>query len=914
MTIIENRRIIRTTDSDGSTLYNYDSFGRIISVTDAQGVISYTYDEYGRLESKTTYDYGTIRYTYDEADSISSVTAEVNGTNVSTTSYYYDIMERVVRVVGHDGSATLYEYDAIGNRTAVRHEGGLTVNYQYDECSRLINERVTDTDGSVLIYYGYEYGSAGEKTAVTEVLRNTAGDTTVRVIHTEYEYDSLLRLTAGTIRVADGIPAGTIDFDDTDISTVTWSGSTDSRYTYDAVSNRTSKTITVTGNVCGLDENIEEGTTAYTYNSLNQLTSSVTGGSVTTAYTYDLNGNLLSEHGGRTDKTYTYDAQNRLITATISSGNGVTIESYAYDYEGNRISRQVNEEDRVYYFNDTCGALTQTVLELGRLSDGTYEVNKYYTRGTELISADIRDEATFTKKLYIQDGHGSVTALAGTDAVNGGSVITDTYVYDAYGILLKKTGDTDNSYLYTGEQYDEATGFYYLRARYMSPETGTFISMDSYAGSLDNPVSLHKYLYANANPVMYTDPSGYFSLSESMTASSVYTTLQSNVAPVLSIKKIVSWVNLAVTVYDVSQQVMLLFMGQTTVKGLATAIAKGMIKQAMLNCALKAVLGEAAEMVLKVIGLAQDMDSFVEAVKSGDPERIFVESLRLAVSLFTLKCQCFTGDTLVDTEDGYRRIDEIEAGDYVLAYNSETGECELKEVLSVSATDTDVIVHVMTSDGEEIRTTMYHPFYVKDEESGKWKAASNLVRGDLLLTENGEKVYVKEVRIEKSAEPVKVYNLEVDELHTYFVAGGVLVHNMCSSGSAEGNGKSGTTGNNESGSKADVLAQNRANGRAFEQQEFAKFSSQNNNAVEQITVKTSSGVRTRVDAIGLDANGNVVINEYKSSLTAPLTDNQKIAFPEIFDSGATVVGKGKGIFSGGYQIPPGTKVTIIRPE
>ena len=118
----------------------------------------------------------------------------------------------------------------------------------------------------------------------------------------------------------------------------------------------------------------------------------------------------------------------------------------------------------------------------------------------------------------------------------------------------------------------------------------------------------------------------------------------------------------------------------------------------------------------------------------------------------------------------------------------------------------------------------------------------------------------------------------------------------------------------ESGSKADVLAQNRVNGRAFEQQEFAKFSSQNSKAVEQITVKTPSGVRTRVDAIGLDTNGNVVINEYKSSLTAPLTDNQKIAFPEISESGATVVGKGKGIFTGGYQIPPGTKVTIIRPE
>lgn len=58
----------------------------------------------------------------------------------------------------------------------------------------------------------------------------------------------------------------------------------------------------------------------------------------------------------------------------------------------------------------------------------------------------------------------------------------------------------------------------------------------------------------------------------------------------------------------------------------------------------------------------------------------------------------------------------------------------------------------------------------------------------------------------------------------------------------------------------------------------------------------------------IDANGNVVINEYKSSLTAPLTSNQKIVFPEIFESGATIVGKGKGIFSGGYQTSYGKSI------
>ena len=396
------------------------------------------------------------------------------------------------------------------------------------------------------------------------------------------------------------------------------------------------------------------------------------------------------------------------------------------------------------------------------------------------------------------DGHGSVTALAETNET--GNVVTDTYTYDAYGNLLKKTGITDNDYLYTGEQYNEATGLYYLRARYMNPETGTFISMDSYAGSLDNPVSLHKYLYANANPVMYTDPTGYFSLAESSVAQGIQGVLNNVLAPMFNIKKMMSWANMAVTMYDIAQQFNMLMSGEATVMGLAKAIAKGMITQALLNCALTKVLGKAANTVVKLIGIAQDTESFIEAVKSGDPERIMVESLRLVVSLYTLKCECFTGETLVSTTEGDKRIDEIEVGDYVYAYDTEKEEKVPAKVTYVSITETDILVHVYTSEGEEIKTTMFHPFYVKnvkngeDETYGIWKASANLVSGDELLTEDGRVVYVEEVRIERLAESIKVYNLEVEGLHTYYVGSGVLVHNDY----AKGNDSNGNS--NESGS------------------------------------------------------------------------------------------------------------------
>jgi hypothetical protein len=112
-------------------------------------------------------------------------------------------------------------------------------------------------------------------------------------------------------------------------------------------------------------------------------------------------------------------------------------------------------------------------------------------------------------------------------------------------------------------------------------------------------------------------------------------------------------------------------------------------------------------------------------------------------------------------------------------------------------------------------------------------------------------------------------------------------------------------------SKAKQVIINKKNGDAFRDKVAAGAKKGHSNVQKEITVKTKSGVKTRVDVIGT-RNGKPKLIEAKGSRDAPLTKAQKKAFPEIEKSGATVVGKGKPGYEGGTKIPP-QKVKIVRP-
>ena len=110
--------------------------------------------------------------------------------------------------------------------------------------------------------------------------------------------------------------------------------------------------------------------------------------------------------------------------------------------------------------------------------------------------------------------------------------------------------------------------------------------------------------------------------------------------------------------------------------------------------------------------------------------------------------------------------------------------------------------------------------------------------------------------------------------------------------------------------RKDQLEKNKKSGEDFEMEIYQKKVKQGFKPQRQITVKTKSGVKTRLDIISKEG-GLDVCTECKASITAPLTKNQKKAFPEIERTGATVVGKGKPGYPKGTKIEP-TKVIIER--
>ncbi|WP_017327083.1 RHS repeat-associated core domain-containing protein [Synechococcus sp. PCC 7336] len=189
----------------------------------------------------------------------------------------------------------------------------------------------------------------------------------------------------------------------------------------------------------------------------------------------------------------------------------------------------------------------------------------------------------------------------------------------AFGELLGARNAEQVDNLFAGEQFEQELGLYYLRQRYYDPSTGRFISRDAFEGFITNPISQNRYLYANANPVTYTDPSGFFSIGNVSAASVARGTLS-----VISSPQFLLGAGIgagAQVTGDFARG------ERSTVLGVLGAAAFGglgfVFGPALAGALLKSAIGTVGLSLLVANGLADSFNTLRAGLSSGDPLRAF---------------------------------------------------------------------------------------------------------------------------------------------------------------------------------------------------------------------------------------------------------------------------------------------------
>jgi RHS repeat-associated protein len=134
---------------------------------------------------------------------------------------------------------------------------------------------------------------------------------------------------------------------------------------------------------------------------------------------------------------------------------------------------------------------------------GTAATQYVYSLGTRPLA---EYEAAAWEYL-LADPLGSVRQIA-----NSSGDVTLLKSYEPYGSVLNSQGSATSVFGYSGEQID-STGLIYLRARYMQPGLGVFLSHDPWEGDALRPGSMNGWNYVEGNPINRVDPTGFQSVS-----------------------------------------------------------------------------------------------------------------------------------------------------------------------------------------------------------------------------------------------------------------------------------------------------------------------------------------------------------------------------------------------------------------
>ena len=481
-------RILSKTYTNPSTptvSYTYDTGGaaanangHLITVTAGGQVYTRGYDIMGRVNSSTQTGYSAMAYGYNLAGAMTSFTFPSGRTQTTT----YDGANRPAGVSGKfltNQSTYISTLSYWPNGAPQQlNTGAATLGafQQYCQNSRLQTTGVSVGPASVssftsttscaaptppsgdTLFLGIAYGAAGSNNGnvSSEQIVTSSGLNVTQ----SFTYDAYNRLLTATEKNSSGVQAWT------------------QPYLYDAWGNRAV-------NPSGYILNADLTPTATSQFSNNQW---IPG----TAYTYD-GGNQNSTGSksspGTPANTFTYDGENRVLTADIAGTSNV---NYTYDGEGRRVQKTVGAVITNYVY-DANGQLVAEYSNGLAAASGTQYLFDDHLGSTRLEL----NGSTLKRYDYLPFGEEIPSGMDGRGSDYGAQVI------------VPSTPDVVNQ-KFTSKERDAESGLDNFLARYFSSPQGRFTSpdepfADQYAS---DPQSWNLYSYVRNNPLRFWDPTG----------------------------------------------------------------------------------------------------------------------------------------------------------------------------------------------------------------------------------------------------------------------------------------------------------------------------------------------------------------------------------------------------------------------
>ncbi|MFJ5987290.1 polymorphic toxin-type HINT domain-containing protein [Lentzea sp. NPDC092896] len=776
---------------------SYDAFSRIreseVEIPAAEGALGQTY----LFERNYTPVTGAL---------LSTVSPEAGGLPLERVSTAYNDQGAPIRTSGLSPYVSEHIYSKFGETLRLTigpdpnpNEGGnqLWLTNYFEEGNRRLEQSIVDRSRDTdwrISNQKYSYDTGGNITRIAdEPTDKSAWDTQC------FQYDKLRRLTKAFTPLSG------------DCATTVVGGAApyQHEYQYDSIGNRTQERTTSGSNVVNRKYNYDTANQPHVVRSIDETGPS---GTARDEFGYDKTGNTSTRKIAGNTQTISYDVEGRTSKVVEASGKE---SSYLYGADGGRLIKREPGRTTLY--------LPEGMELVKDDATNTVSGKRYYAHGGNVVAL-----RTSTGRLSYEVGNHQGTP---TTSVKAGDLTYQRQYLDPFGKARGPNGGSwpDDKGFVGGTR--DTSGLTHLGAREYDPATGRFLADDPIMNTA-NPQQVNGYSYSNNNPVTFSDPSGMYlegghdgsghswgidmrgggtiignpppgeeaglaqafpqAAKKRQKAQAAHNAAQQARYDAAGGKdkyeEYLREANNSQTWWDVVvAELPDLLMDLTGINDVKDCFTNfDLLACVSLVPAAKAFkLLQAGERIVRAIVKANKIiDKIADAAKRlRRVEEKAEEAVEDATEALDA-ASCLTGNSFVPgtrvlmADGSSRPIEELKLGDRVLATDAETGQSEGQDVVRTIVGDGSKNLVELTVDGqdEKIVATDGHRFWLTEQR--RWVKASELIAGQELFNQAGDKVKITSVR--GWSQVARVFNLTVANLHTYYVLAGktpILTHN-----------------------------------------------------------------------------------------------------------------------------------------